>query len=189
MDCGVKSIQEFALSATTTGLMTFAEFEQLPEAPGHRYELRHGELTRVPPAKLEHCAVQVKLRAILESAAGHAGQVIMEFGFRPTREWEFRIADVAFISWDRWNASDFEDYFQGAPDIVIEVLSRSNTATEMLDKEQLCLENGAREFWVVDPARNQVRVSTAEGRTQTWRAGQTIPLYFGGSIAVDSIFN
>jgi len=29
----------------------------------------------------------------------------------------------------------------------------------MMDKEQLCLENGAKEFWAVDPTRRQVRIS------------------------------
>lgn len=42
---------------------------------------------------------------------------------------------------------DPDDYLRGAPDLIIEVLSPSNTATEICDKEKLCLENGAREFW------------------------------------------
>jgi len=54
---------------------------------------------------------------------------------------------VAFVSTDRWEKTD--RYFEGAPEIVIEVLSPSNTAAEMMDKEQLCLENGAKEFWAL----------------------------------------
>jgi Uma2 family endonuclease len=77
---------------------------------------------------------------------------------------------------------------QGAPDIVMEVLSPSNTASEMLDKEQICLENGAREFWVVDPVRRQVKVSGADGHAATYKAGQSVPLWFGGTLPVDSIF-
>ena len=34
--------------ATTTSLMTFAQFEQMPD-DGRRYELRHGEPIEVPP--------------------------------------------------------------------------------------------------------------------------------------------
>jgi Uma2 family endonuclease len=75
-----------------------------------------------------------------------------------------------------------------SPEIVIEVLSPSNTATEMLDKEQICMENGAKEFWVVDIDRRQVKVSTPDGRTVAYKFGQEIPLQFAGKLAVDEIF-
>jgi len=69
------------------------------------------------------------------------------------------------------------------------VLSPSNTAMEMLDKEALCLENGAREFWVVDLERRQVRVSNPDGHSITYKSTQEIPLLFGGSLSVDAIFS
>jgi Uma2 family endonuclease len=78
--------------------------------------------------------------------------------------------------------------FMGVPELVIEVLSPSNTAAEMLDKKQICLENSAVEFWVVNPLRQQVEVTSREGRNAMYRIGQQIPLFFGGSIAVDTIF-
>jgi Uma2 family endonuclease len=58
----------------------------------------------------------------------------------------------------------------------------------MLDKEQICLENGAKEFWVVDPIRRQVKVSGADGHAATYRVGQSVPLLFGGMLSLDSIF-
>src|SRR5262249_53868048 len=90
----------------------------------------------------------------------------------------------------RWQQIDPEDWLAGAPDLVIEVLSPSNTATEINDKEKLCLEHGCREFWSVDTDLRQVKVSTPEGITTTFKAGQQIPLrIFGaGSLAVDDIF-
>jgi len=71
---------------------------------------------------------------------------------------------------------------------VIEVLSPSNTAAEMLDKEQICMENGAKEFWVVDIDRRQVKVSTPDGRTVAYKSGQEIPFEFGSKLAIDEIF-
>ena len=70
---------------------------------------------------------------------------------------------------------------------VVEILSPSNTAAEIQDKKEICLENGTVEFWVVDPKRHQVKVSDREGRTNLYKAGQQISLFFG-SIAVDAIF-
>jgi Uma2 family endonuclease len=76
----------------------------------------------------------------------------------------------------------------GAPDVVVEILSPSNTAAETLDKRNICLENGSREFWIVDADHRQVEVSTPDGHTITPKSGQEIPLFFGGRLAVDSIF-
>jgi len=87
-----------------------------------------------------------------------------------------------------WEQVDPNDVFRGAPDLVIEVLSPSNTAREMLDKEQLCLENGAREFWVADGNRRQIRVSTSDGRVVIYKSGDKIPLFFDGALAVGEVF-
>jgi Uma2 family endonuclease len=173
------------MASTTERLVTFAELEQMPDAPDGRYELRRGELVKVPPPQFPHYAIQLRLQGLLAAIARNKGIVGTEFGFRAHTEHEYRVADVAFASHERVPR---RGYFQGAPDIVIEVLSPSNSASEMLDKEQLCLENGAKEFWVVDPERRQVRVSTTDGRFAEYKAGQEIPLYFGGAIAVSEIF-
>ena len=41
------------MSTTTSGLLTFEEFERLPDEPG-KLELLEGELIRMPPAKRKH---------------------------------------------------------------------------------------------------------------------------------------
>ena len=64
---------------------------------------------------------------------------------------------------ERWDG--IEDYLFGAPELVIEVLSPSNTASEMRDKRKLCLANGSVEFWVVDPEQREVEVSTPDGHS------------------------
>lgn len=85
---------------------------------------------------------------------------------------------------------DPEGDISGAPDLVMEVLSPSNTAAEINEKEQLCLENESREFWVVDAALRQVKISTPDGHAVTYKAGQEIPLrlFGGGVLRVDEIF-
>jgi len=177
------------MSETTTRLMTVEEFRQLPETGPFYYELRHGELVQVTRPKLKHHWIQRRLRRLLEGPAGEAGAVETEVAFRALPEHELRVADVAFVSKERWHHGDGEDNVRGAPELVIEVLSPSNTSTELLDKEKLCLENGCLEFWVVDPVRHLVRVSTPEGLAKIYQEGQEIPLrLFSGSLAVKSIF-
>src|SRR5579863_285699 len=125
------------MATTTNRLVTFAELEQMPDAPDGRYELRHGELVKVPHPEFPHYKIQHRLQRLLTTIAGEEGMAGIQFGFRALPEYEYRVADVAFVAGDRW-AQATGQYFEGAPEMVIEVLSPSNTASEILDKEQLC---------------------------------------------------
>src|SRR5258708_37314960 len=104
---------------------------------------------------------------MLEKAAGDRGVVREEFAVRALPEYEYRVADVAFLSKDRWDNIDPKGLLSGAPELVIEVLSPSNTVAEIIDKKTVCLENGAREFWTVNIQHCQVEVSTPDGRGKT----------------------
>jgi Uma2 family endonuclease len=106
----------------------------------------------------------------------------------PWRGW--RLSGQADSVPERFRQADPEDNIRGAPELVIEVLSPSNTAAEILDKEQLCLANGTLEFWVVDPDRRHVRVSTSRGSARVYRPGDDIPLALFGNakLAVNAIF-
>jgi Uma2 family endonuclease len=169
--------------------MTFAEFERLPDPHVGRYELRHGELVTVAPPNTDHFIVQQALRDLLDQAAAGAGRAYTEAGFRPRPEFEYRIADVAYASKEYWIRPKGQPYYIGAPALVIEVLSPSNTVAEMVDKRKLCLENGSQEFWVVDVEQRQVEVSTPDGHTVAYQSGGEIPLFFAsGRLAVDAIF-
>ena len=170
--------------------MTVEEFQKLPKDDGPAYhELRHGEIVAVSRPKLKHLQMQKRIERLLEAAAGETGVVVMEFSFRPVPQYELRVADVGYVSRDRWQQADPEGDFPGAPDLVIEIVSPSNTASEMYDKEKLCLENGAQQFWVVDADRRQIKVSTPDGQTLTYRSGQEIPLplFRNATVAVDAI--
>ena len=172
-----------------TGLMTVDEFRQLPETGPFYYELRHGALVKVTRPKLKHILIQKRLLQLLEPSAGDRFWVSIEVPFRPLPEHELRTADVAVVNLARLKQTDPDDNLSGAPEIVIEVLSPSNTAEEINDKERVCLANGCREFWVVDPKLRQVKVATPDGVTRTYQAGQEIPLALFGSatLPVDAI--
>jgi Uma2 family endonuclease len=147
------------MATTPTRLLTFAEFEQLPDPKTGRYELRHGELVTVAFPVHERFLAQRGLRRLLEAVTGDEYEVETRMPFRAQPEHEYRVADVGL-------------------------------ASEIIDKKTLCLENGSREFWVVDIEHRQVEVSTPDGRTQTYKAGQRVPLYFapGTHLAVDAAF-
>jgi Uma2 family endonuclease len=178
------------MGATTTKLMTFAEFERLPDEVCRRHELRHGELVEAPPPKFKHSIIQRRIAQLITAVCPPDAFVTTECGFRAIPEHEYRTADVVYISPEGYAGAKDSDYFQGAPDMVIEVLSPSNTKAEMREREALCLANGCLEFWVLDEKKRQVSVSTPNGVTVTYHSGQTIPLRLFGdaSLPVDRIF-
>jgi Uma2 family endonuclease len=135
------------MAATTTHLITVEEFRRLPEDSGPLYhELRHGEVVPVTRPEFRHFRIQKQLEQLLEPLARDRGVVAMELAFRPLPEHELWAADVVYLSRERWAAVDPEDNLAGAPELVIEVLSPSNTAAEIYDKEKLCFETGRRSF-------------------------------------------
>jgi Uma2 family endonuclease len=170
--------------------MTVEQFQQLPESGAFYYELRHGELVQVSRPKWKHVLIQERLRELLKLAFGSRGLVLIELPFRPLPEHELWAADVAFVSLERAAGIDENDALHGAPDIVIEVLSPSNTVSEINERAALCLENGSLEFWVVDPRRREIKVSTPDGLTRTYKSGDSISLTLAESqsLLVDSVF-
>lgn len=176
------------MASTTTHLMTFAEFENLPDPPSAKYELRHGQICVVAPPKHNHYKVQLRLLRLLMQAAGDAGEVGVEMSFRPRPEYEYWYADVAFLSRKRWDETPGKSNIQGSPELVAEVLSPPNTVQEMRDRRKLCLETGSLEFWTVDADLREVEVMFADSHSITYKSGQCIPLFFGGQLAVDEIF-
>ena len=60
-----------------------------------------------------------------------------------------RRADVAYVSAERSSEAHKTGILEGAPELVIEVLSPSNSAGRMYRLERLCMNNGCQEFWTV----------------------------------------
>jgi Uma2 family endonuclease len=134
----------------TTNLLTFEEFEQLPDDPVKR-ELLEGELIEMPPADLEHGELGEELYVLLREAlrAAHSrgeaaslGKVHHELGYRLSRN-SYVIPDVSITH----AAQSRAKYLQDAPALAIEIISPSNTARVMEKKLALYFRFGAREVW------------------------------------------
>ena len=72
-----------------------------------------------------------------------------------------RVPDVGFIRRERTVITD--GFFEGPPDVAIEVISPSDTYTEVDEKTQEWLRAGTRAVVVVNPRRNTVRVHRPDG--------------------------
>jgi len=145
-----------------TGLMTVEEFLKLKDPKEGHYELHHGGVVLVPPPKWGHQDIQDLIQMLLKRLVGHKGAVRMEMAFRPTPEHEVWEADVGFVRAERAGTVGDDEYLSGAPDLVVEVLSPSNTVDEINDKMSICMENGCSSFWIADPKRKRLSVTESD---------------------------
>jgi len=92
-----------------------------------------------------------------------------------------RIPDVAFASWDRFPGRKVpeEPVPSLVPDLVVEVLSESNTEPEMERKRGEYFTSGVRVVWEVDLEPRKVMVYTPDGTVAVLDASQTLD---GGAV-------
>ena len=87
-----------------------------------------------------------------------------------------RIPDVSFVSWDRLPQRQIprQPIPNLVPDLVVEVLSESNTPREMEQKRQEYFTAGVRLVWHVVPARQEVHVYTAPDQCEILTADHNL---------------
>lgn len=87
-----------------------------------------------------------------------------------------RIPDVAFIRWDRLPGRRIPDapIPPIAPNLAIEILSRSNTPGEMAVKRQDYLTAGVELVWEIDPVARTVVVYTTVDASRTLSMNDTL---------------
>jgi Uma2 family endonuclease len=134
--------------------LTCDELDELfgDAADGRRYELFDGVLSVSPSPRLRHQVLVERLyRSIRAAADAAGGKAIFPpfdvlFGRRT-----LVIPDVTFVSAERVGRIT-ERGIEGAPDLVVEVLSASTEARDRGVKRSLYARHGVREYWIVDPA-------------------------------------
>jgi len=131
--------------------MTFAELEQLPDAPG-KEELIDGELISLPPHRFSHSCIAKGLYGVLAETA-HADRTFVEAGYRIAEGW---LQPEVSVTWP--NQEVDPDYLVGSPMLAIEILSPEKMAWDLERKLTLYLAEGGGEVWVVDPKRKIISV-------------------------------
>src|SRR3990170_5661980 len=114
--------------------------QQLFEMPEHeRFELVQGELVPMSPPGFDHGCIVLDIAATLRGfvQAGKLGLVAVEAGFCVSHDPDtVRSPDVAFVRAERIPPGGVRAFFQGAPDLAVEVISPSDRASEVLSKAQ-----------------------------------------------------
>jgi len=155
------------VSSTTSRLVTAHELLALPD-DGYRYELVKGELIRMSPAGYRHGKVTMKLAGPLYShvTRNNLGTVhAAETGFKLESDPDtVRAPDIAFVALDREPDDEVTGYWDGAPDLAVEVLSPNDRPRNVEPKVRQWLATGARMVWVVSPELRTVTVYRSPDR-------------------------
>jgi Uma2 family endonuclease len=159
---------------------TYADYKSWELKPGERYELIDGIAYAMAAPNDRHQAILMELaRQIANFLVGKPCKV------RPA-PYDVRLfyeedesddvvvqPDISVIC-DEFKRGN--EGCRGAPDLVIEILSPSNTAIEMQRKLELYQDSGVREYWIVNPDRNVVSAYRLEGGryvTELYRVADT----------------
>jgi Uma2 family endonuclease len=132
--------------------VTFAELQQWPD-DGRRYELYDGEVIVVPSPFPRHQRVAFHIGEILEDYAGRAGGLVfcvpIDFVFN---EHNVVQPDVVYFRPERRHVVQDWEATRAAPDLAVEVLSRSTEARDRGRKMEMLARFLVSEYWIVDPA-------------------------------------
>ncbi len=109
----------------------------------------HGQMIMSPPPAPSHGNKQSAISYLLRVKRAD-GKSISECPI--STRLGVKAADVAWCSDEVWRESEGKSCLLRAPEICIEILSPSNTKSEIEEKKSLYFEAGAREFWLCDEA-------------------------------------
>jgi Uma2 family endonuclease len=143
-------------------LVTAEELERISFGDKH-VELVRGAIVEEPPAGYKHGGVGMslawRLGAFVER--NNLGRVYLaETGFLLSRNPDtVRAPDISFVTTARLAQQQGKaGFFDGAPDLAVEVVSPGDTDTEIQEKVLEYLTAGTRLVWVVRPRFKTVAV-------------------------------
>ncbi len=186
-----------AHEASTVGTtLSLEEFERLPEEDEYRVELVKGRIVREPRPGAKHGLLTGRLVGEIDRFVRERdlGFVVTQTGFLLTDDPPtVRGPDIAFVaSEDLPPKGAHHGFWTVAPRLAIEVVSPSNTASEIGQKVLEYLTAGTLDVWVVDPAtrtvttyrsRDEIRLLTAADEIE---GGDVLP---GFRFALSAFFS
>ncbi len=105
---------------------------------------KFGKILMSPASNL-HGRIQVKLATNLSNQLPN-GEVITECSIQTSEG--VKVADVAWASNEFINTYAYKTPYPKAPEICVEIVSPSNSKTEISSKVDLYLAKGAKEVWI-----------------------------------------
>jgi len=177
---------------------TYADYKEWELDEGERYELIDGEAFAMASPSARHQAVSRELVGQFYNYLRGKPCQVFYAPFDVRLFYEEDESDDTVVQPDIMVICDkdkiADESCHGAPDLVVEILSPSNTATEMEKKFLLYQEAGVREYWIVDSKNNILKVHCFQDGTiltNTYKSADIVPVAIlpGFSIALEQVFS
>lgn len=172
--------------------LTVRGYMGIPEADDKRYELIDGELILAPSPVTQHHRISRNLLRALDEFV--EPQSLGELFYAPMdvvlSDHDVFQPDILFISNNRLHIIGDRN-IQGAPDLVIEILSPSTETRDRDIKLEQYLRFGVREYWLIDPQERFSKPGDTEFETvRVYPEGTTAtsPTLEGIQVEVDRLF-
>jgi Uma2 family endonuclease len=179
----------------TATLVTSEEFLALPDEfdpSGNRIkeELIAGEVVKMPTPSRRHDVRKNRIARILGRYLDNSPQlgldVLVEIAYKVS-QYDTLTPDVSVIRTERLYAGESR-LTEGAPDIAIEVISPTDTASGIKRKIKAYLENGAASVWIFYDDGSVMSHSASQVRELQGEQKLEDPMLPGFSISVTSFF-
>lgn len=161
--------------ATSVKKLTYSDYEKIPE-DGFRHEIIEGEEFMTPAPEIPHQQVVVHLVGILDTHVrkSRSGEVLAAPTDVVLTAEDIVQPDVLFVS-AKHRDRITQKNIQGAPDLVIEVLSPSTASVDRGRKLTLYERAGVAEYWIADPATRTMEIHEfgSPRRTRIYKDDQT----------------
>ena len=143
--------------STSAIKFTYADYRNTPG--DKRYELLDGDLVMTPAPGVRHQRVVRKLGTLLTLYVERrrAGEVFFSPCDVVLSDVDVVQPDLLFVSNERAHIITDEN-IQGAPDLVVEILSPSTAERDRTFKRSLYAKHGVQEYWLVDTDAKTVTV-------------------------------
>ena len=143
--------------------LTYREFREMEfdDNDTSWYELINGELVRKQSPTIQHQSISgniyFQIRLFVEKKS--LGKVFSAPLDTVLDDGNAYHPDVLFVKKDRYHILDEkEEVVIGAPDLVVEILSKGTAIYDRGDKKDIYEKYGVREYWLVDPKKKSVEV-------------------------------
>ena len=158
-----------AVGALQRIVLTYDDYLRLPN-DGRRYEILEGEIFVSPSPVTKHQIVSGNLYAILHHhVRAHKLGLVLHAPTDVVLSYTNVVQpDLLFVSNARKKIIT-EQNIQGAPDLMVEILSETTEEQDRTTKMQIYARHGVKEYWLIDPDRETLEVYKLNAKTRAFR--------------------